>query len=185
VAGNLPADNGPYREGKGTLYEGGTRVVALANWRGKLKPGSNNGLIHTVDMMPTLAGLAGADLGKSKPLDGMDIGPVLGSGTSPRSEVVYNVEPMQGAVRQGDWKLYWHAVLPQKVELFNLADDPGEKTDLSSQNAEKTAGLQRRITDLASTMAPPLFFGAALHATLSAPLATPSEEVYFLGDEND
>ena len=54
----LPADNGPYRGGKGLLYEGGTRVAALANWPGHIKPGEVNEMIHVVDMFPTLAALA-------------------------------------------------------------------------------------------------------------------------------
>ena len=56
----LPADNGPYRGGKGMLYEGGTRVAALANWPGRIKPGEVKEMMHVVDMFPTLAGLAGA-----------------------------------------------------------------------------------------------------------------------------
>ena len=56
----IPCDNGPYRDGKGSLYEGGTRVVALANWPGHIKPGiTADGMIHVVDMYPTLAVLAG------------------------------------------------------------------------------------------------------------------------------
>lgn len=43
-----------------------------------------------------------------------------------RSEIVYNVDPLMGAVRDGDWKLVWKAALPPKVELFDLAKDPGE-----------------------------------------------------------
>ena len=68
----LPADNGPYRGGKGTLYEGGARVVALATWPGHIKEGRTvNEMIHTVDLYPTLLGIAGGNLGKAKPLDGV------------------------------------------------------------------------------------------------------------------
>ena len=57
----IPCDNGPYRDGKGSLYEGGTRVCALANWPGHIKAGSTvDGMIHVVDMYPTLPRLAGA-----------------------------------------------------------------------------------------------------------------------------
>ena len=72
VTGELPPNNGPYRDGKGTIYEGGTRVVALANWPGKIKPGQADGMMHVVDMYPTLVGLAGGRLDKTKPLDGLD-----------------------------------------------------------------------------------------------------------------
>lgn len=98
----LPADNGPYRGGKGMLYEGGTRVAALANWPGRIKPGEVKEMMHIVDMFPTLAGLAGASLDKGKPLDGVNVWPTISEGKpSPRQEIVYNVEPFRGAVRQG------------------------------------------------------------------------------------
>jgi arylsulfatase A-like enzyme len=159
----IPADNGPWRDGKATLYEGGTRVAALVNWPGHVKPGIVDQPIHIVDMYPTLAGLAGAKLGKNKPLDGLDVWPTLGEGApSPRSEVVYNIEPFGAAIRKGEWKLVWKTTLPSQVELFNLAQDPGEKTNLAAQNPEKVAELQKRIETLAREAAPPLIFADAL-----------------------
>jgi arylsulfatase A-like enzyme len=122
----IPCDNGPYRDGKGTLYEGGTRVVALANWPGKVKAGTVvDQPMHVVDVYPTLTGVAGTPPGNHKRLDGVDVWPVIGEGKpSPRGEVVYNVEPMRAGIRKGDWKLVWQATLPSKVELFNVATDP-------------------------------------------------------------
>ena len=65
----IPCDNGPYREGKGSLYEGGTRVVALANWPGHIKSGITvDGMIHVVDTYSTLAKLAGASTANASPL---------------------------------------------------------------------------------------------------------------------
>jgi arylsulfatase A-like enzyme len=160
----IPADNGPYRDGKGTLYEGGTHVVALANWPGHIKPGTVvNEPIHMVDMFPTLVRLAGAPLGKHKPLDGLDVWPTLAEGKpSPRKEVVYDIEPFRAALRQGAWKLVWQATLPSRVELFNLAQDPGEATNLAEQNRQKVAELQRRIEALAGEAVPPLILADAL-----------------------
>ena len=157
----IPCDNGPYRDGKGTVYEGGTRVVALANWPGKIKAGTAvDQPIHVVDMYPTIAGLAGASLTKTKPLDGVDVWPVISEGKpSPREEVVYNVEPTDAGVRKGDWKLVWHAALPSRLELFNLAKDPGEKTNVAAENPEKVAELQKRANELAREGVPPLLFG--------------------------
>ncbi len=61
----IPCDNGPYRDGKGTLYEGGTRVPALVNWPGHIKPGTVvDGIIHVVDTYPTLVDLAGGSRGQ-------------------------------------------------------------------------------------------------------------------------
>jgi arylsulfatase A-like enzyme len=180
VTGQLPADNGPYRDGKGTLYEGGTRVAAFANWPGKVRPGTIQGMVHVVDMYPTLAALAGAKLGKNKPLDGMDVWSAISEGKpSPRSEIVYNVDPMAGAVRRGDWKLVWKASLPQKLELFNLAQDRSETTNLADQNPEKVKELQARITQLAGEMAPPLLLMEAVRLTFYAPLVTPDPSAMF------
>lgn len=177
----IPADNGPYRDGKATLYEGGTRVVGLANWRGRIKEGSVvDQPIHIVDMYPTLARLAGAPLARNKPLDGMDVWPTLSDGKpSPRDEVVYGIEPFRAAVRQGDWKLVWQATLPSHVELFNLAQDPAEKTNLADQNRQKVAEIQRRIEALASEAVPPLILTEALGAVkpvLFGTVVFPDEE---------
>ena len=185
VAGALPADNGPYRNGKGTMYEGGTRVPALAWWPGKIKPGEVPGMMHVVDLYPTLAAIAGAQLGKNKPLDGLNVWPTLSEGKpSPRSEVVYNVDPFAGAVRQGDWKLVWKAALPQKVELFDLAMDESEKANLAQDNPEKVAELQARITQLATEMKPPLVLMDAVRLTYMDP--TPRigdpEALFSIGD---
>jgi arylsulfatase A-like enzyme len=177
----IPADNGPWRDGKGMLYEGGTRVVALANWPGHIKPGTVvDQPIHLVDMYPTLAGLAGAPLAKAKPLDGLNVWPAIAEGKpSPRTEVVYDVEPFRAALRQGDWKLVWQATLPSKVELFNLAQDPSEKTDLSARNPEKVAELRQRVEALAREAVPPLLMKEALGTVkhvLFGSVALPEEE---------
>src|SRR5262249_25226983 len=167
--GTIPADNGPYRDGKGMLYEGGTRVVALANWPGHIKPGTVvDQSIHTVDMYPTIANLAGASMAKTKPLDGLDVWPTISQGkTSPRSEVVYDIEPSRAAISEGNWKLVWKAPLPSKVELFNLAQDPAENTNVAEGNPQKVAELQQRIQTLAGEAAQPLLMQEVLHAAWS------------------
>jgi arylsulfatase A-like enzyme len=179
--GIIPADNGPYRDGKGMLYEGGTRVVALANWPGRIRPGSVvDQPMHMVDMYPTLAGLAGAPLGKNKPLDGMDVWPTLSAGKpSPREEMIYDIEPFRVAVRTGDWKLVWRTVLPSKVELFNLAQDPAEKINLAGQHPQTVAELQQRAEALAREAVPPLFlqeaFGVVREVQMGS-VALPDDE---------
>jgi arylsulfatase A-like enzyme len=177
----IPADNGPYRDGKGTLYEGGVRVVALANWPGRIAPGTVvDKPLHIVDMYPTLTGLAGAKASRAKPLDGRDAwATIAANAPSPRDEVAIDIEPFRAAVRQGDWKLVWQATLPSKVELFNLAQDPGEKKDLAAANPEKVAELQRRIQVLAGEAAAPLIFGEAMGVVkpaLFGSVALPQEE---------
>ena len=84
-----------------------------------------DGLIHIVDVYPSLAALAGAPLGKNKPLDGFDVWPTIREGKlSPREDMVYNIEPYRAGVRKGNWKLVWTTLLPMRVELFDLAKDP-------------------------------------------------------------
>jgi arylsulfatase A-like enzyme len=179
----LPADNGPYRGGKGMLYEGGTRVAALANWPGRIKPGINNEVMHVVDLFPTLAGLAGASPNKDKPLDGLDLWPTLSEGKpSPRQEVIYNIEPFRAGVRQGDWKLIWRTPLPSAVELYDTGRDPYEKTNVAESQPEIVAQLQRRAEELARESAKSMFLVDALGAVKAGahgPPSLPSEDAFF------
>jgi arylsulfatase A-like enzyme len=154
----IPCDNGRYRDGKGSLYEGGTRVCAIANWPGHIKPQTVDQVIHAVDIFPTFAFLAGASTSKCKPLDGVNVWETMSKGSpSPRSEVVYNIEPFRGAVRQGDWKLVWWTLLPQRIELYNISQDPSEQHNLAAEHPEVVAALQQRINALSQEAAKPLF----------------------------
>lgn len=178
--GTIPADNGPFRDGKASHYEGGTRVVALANWRGQIKPGSVvNQPMHIVDWYPTLTGLAGAKSDPKKPLDGMNIWPALiGGKIAIRHEVVYGIEPFRAALRQGDWKLVWRVVLPSQVQLFNLAKDPSEQTNLADQQPERVSKLKQQIEQKSREAVAPLFLkeaGSAAKSIIFSSVATPEE----------
>lgn len=153
----IPCDNGPYRDGKGSLFEGGTLVAACANWPGRIKAQTVDGIIHAVDLYPTLASLAGASTANAKPLDGVDVWKVISEGEqSPRTEVIYNLEPFRGAVRQGDWKLFWRSLIPTQIELFNLAEDPYEQNNLANAHPDKVAAMQGRLNELGREAAKPL-----------------------------
>ena len=164
----LPADNGPYRDGKGTLYEGGTRVIAFANWKGHIKAGtSSDQPIHEVDMFPTLVTLAGGSLTGHKPLDGLDVWPTISENRpSPRETTIYSIEPQQAAVLKGDWKLVWQVSLPSRVELFNLTKDPYEKDNLADTNPQKVSELKELIEAEAKTAAPSKFIQSAFGAMM-------------------
>jgi arylsulfatase A-like enzyme len=154
----IPCDNGPYRDGKASLFEGATRVCACANWPGHIKAQTVDGIIHAVDIYPTLAKLAGASTAKCKPLDGLNVWDTIAEGKpSPRSEFVYNIEPFRAAIRQGDWKLIWRTMLPSSVDLYNLAKDPTESDNLAMANPDKVAALKQRLDALAKESAKPLF----------------------------
>ena len=168
VKGDLPPNNGPYRDGKGSVYEGGTRVVAIANWPGHIQPGEVDEMIHIVDIYPTFAALAGAALGKNKPLDGVDVWGTMSAGKpSARDEIVYNIEPYRGGVRKGDLKLVWLSLLPPSIELFDLSKDPGETTNIADQNPDAVKQLQARIVELAKEAQPPLFLTEMVRLGLS------------------
>jgi arylsulfatase A-like enzyme len=176
----IPCDNGPYREGKASIYEGGTRVAALANWPGHIKAGGAvDQMIHVVDWYPTLVGLAGGQTGKAKPLDGMNVWPTVSEGKpSPRTEIVYNVEPFRAGIRQGDWKMIWRTMLPAAVELYNIAQDPSEKNNVAAQNPDKVAALQKRANELAAAMAKPMLLQTEIGAMmkrLKMPPSLPAE----------
>ena len=111
----------PLREGKLTAYEGGVRVPAIVRWPGKVPAGRTSGeLLTSMDLMPTLCKLAGADLPK-KPIDGKDAGPFLfGQAKSPREVFyLYSGDELH-AVRAGKWKLH----VPH--EYLTVDGPPGE-----------------------------------------------------------
>ena len=179
----IPCDNGPYREGKGTFYEGGTRVVAFANWPGHINAGVVDGMIHVVDMYPTLLALAGGSSAKAKPIDGLNVWETISAGKqSPRTELVYNVENFRAGLREGDWKLIWGTTLPSKIELYNIPQDPSEKNNLATQNPEKVTELQKRVYELAAGMAKSPLLQEEFQAMLKRlrmPPALPGEEFEF------
>jgi arylsulfatase A-like enzyme len=131
-------DNRPWRGWKGSLYEGGIRVPALAYWRGKLKPAEVRDTVSYLDWFATLAKLGGGkvDVG----VEGRDVWPVLaGKKKLDPARLYWNTGAAQ-AVLDGDWKL----IVPQrdKPELYNLADDPGEKKDLCSTRTDRLRRLR-------------------------------------------
>jgi arylsulfatase A-like enzyme len=184
---NLPCDNGPYRDGKGTLFEGGCLVCACANWPGHIKPQTVNGIIHAVDIYPTFAALAGASTAKCKPLDGMNVWDTIAeSKPSPRTEFIYNVEPFRGGVRQGDWKLIWRTLLPSSVDLYNLAEDPYEKNNVAAAHPDKVSAMQQRLERVSKESAKPLALAYILQTAMKAgtPLL-PIEEGSYTDDDDD
>jgi len=156
-------NNSPLRGGKYTLYEGGVRVCAAAAWPGHIKPGITiSEPIHMVDWYPTLLKLAGASLDQKLPLDGLDIWPTITEGkASPHDQILLNAEPKRGAIRVGDWKLIINGAdarsrkSGQRIELFNLAEDPNEKRNLAAEQPEKVQALRGRYAALAAEAVPP------------------------------
>lgn len=169
--GNI-TDNTPFRAGKGSLYEGGVRACAALSWPGKIKAGTVVGApIHIVDLYPTLIRLAGGSLEQKLPLDGRDVWRLLtGGADSPRTQVLVNAEPRRGALRAGDWKLVINGGRPaeddpepvedgneaQRIELFNLANDPGETNNLAMKEPARVRELRARYDRYAREAIAPL-----------------------------
>lgn len=165
-------DNGPYRAGKSTLYEGGVRVAAFATWPGKIKSGNTiSEPVHAVDWYPTLARLASSGLKQKLPLDGLDIWPVITeNATSPHDAILLNTNPNAGAIRARDWKLVVKTgeddpdddqpkarkkAFRPVIELFNLKNDPFEKNNLAGAEPAKTAELKLLLEAYSRQAIPP------------------------------
>ncbi len=171
-------DNGPLRAGKGTIWEGGVRVCAFVNWPGHVPAGARIAQpIHMVDWYPTLVTLAGGSLQQPLPLDGADVWQTItANAKSPHDAILLCASPNRAAVRSGDWKLLMgvntsarrtnvNSNNPQArrtaadgeppVELYNLANDLGEKNNVASQYPEKVAELKTMLRQLLQGAVPP------------------------------
>jgi arylsulfatase A-like enzyme len=138
------SSNLPLRGHKAQLYEGGIRVVALANWPGRFVPRKMTAPMHAVDWMPTLTKLAGYVPSENLHWDGRDMWPVLrGEVQKPAERTIYIVYNTGSVVRDGDWKL----IVPKRgaCELFNLASDPYEKDGRASGEPDRVARLRELL----------------------------------------
>ncbi len=157
---------GIYRGMKLDYYEGGHRVPFIARWPAKIKAGSKtDALANFTDMMATLAAIAGATLPADAGADSFNLLPAfLGTDRNPiRSGSLHERYGNYGmAYRRGDWKLclpggmyqiFNRSIIPgtikdlAKLELYNLQNDPGEKTNLAVKMPEKAAELFQELKE--------------------------------------
>jgi arylsulfatase len=164
--GNHAGSAGGLREGKGTAFEGGHRVPCLMRWPGRIPGGSVCAEpLMTIDLLPTLARLIGAELPKHS-IDGLDVWPLLAGQPGARNPhdayyFYYNKNDLE-AVRAGDWKLHFphtartmggqpqgsdgfpgkYKPLPVGLELYNLKDDPSETHNLAAEQPQVLARLE-------------------------------------------
>jgi len=162
------SDNGPYRAGKGTLYEGGVRVAAFATWDGKIPAGKTvTEPMHIVDWYATLVKLCGAKAEQKLPIDGLDVWPTLTQGKpTPHADILLNTTPASGAVRAGNWKLVVKGGEDdpdggeakkgrESIELFDLKTDPYEKTNLAEKHPDKVKELKDKLAGYAKQAVAP------------------------------
>ncbi len=159
---------GPLRGKKATPYEGGFRVPCIARWPGKVPAGVvSDEVAATIDLLPTLVRLAGGTPPDDRPIDGMDVRPLLlgaPGAKSPHEFLLFAHGP--GGLRSGKWKFYpWPEgadvkkkdarPLPEgapKVQLYDLAADIGEKRNVAAEHPEVVerlrAAYERMTADL-------------------------------------
>ena len=164
--GDHAGSAGPLREGKGTTFEGGVRVPAVFRWPAKIAAGTTCGEpAMTIDLLPTVATLIGAEIPAGHVLDGRDIGPLLrgeSGARSPHEALYFYWDRQLQAVRSGKWKLHFpHGYRtmtnkrgaggmpgdyrPARIELalYDLQADPGETTNVAAQHPEVVERLTR------------------------------------------
>ena len=148
-----PTMNTPLRDGKGTLYEGGTRVPLMWAWPERIKTGSSSdAIVGPIDLYPTLLGLLDIEKPKLQVFDGASYASLLlGQGGFQR-EGFFNYHPHAGAnraggvwVRSGDFKLLRWFGNPNTYELYNLRDDLSESTNLAEQQPERVRQLDALV----------------------------------------
>ncbi len=150
--------NAPLRGGKQTLYEGGVRVPAVVVWPGRVPAGQiTDEHLHVTDWYPTLLKLAGAPMDQQSPWDGEDIWPVIADGdSSPHEELLINYYPPgTGAIRRGRCTYYVDEEKgPRPPELFDLAADPEEATNLAPSHPEIVESMRARLDTYATHAVP-------------------------------
>jgi arylsulfatase A len=147
-----------YRGHKADIFEGGHRVPLIARWPGTIAPGrSTETLACLTDIYPTLVELTDQPNANRGGEDGFSLLPVLtGAGNSQRTSLISHSIDGSFAIRQGPWKLClcrgsggWSepkeaAAARQRLpplQLFNLADDPAETTNVADAHPDRVAGL--------------------------------------------
>jgi arylsulfatase A-like enzyme len=168
-------DNAPLRSGKGSLYEGGTRVPFIVRWPGRVQPGSACDVpaVH-VDIYPTLVEIGGGRLPAAQVFDGESLAPLfrdpgaklardaffqhfpgyLGAGVGS-----WRTTPVS-LIHAGDWKLM-EFLEDGRLELYNLREDLGETKNLALAQPERAKALHARLV--------------AWRAAIQAPMPTPNK----------
>ena len=137
---------------KFSLYDGGIRMPALMHWPDRISGGQVCSEVGAaMDIFPTFVNAAGGDASQYE-LDGLDVMPMIADGAPSPHDAICWEQGKQTAVRRGDWKLVLNGQLVEgappedEVHLSNLAEDPGERTNL----AEACPDVCRELTELAT-----------------------------------
>ena len=160
--GDRYSRNDPLKFGKGRLWEGGIRVPCIARLPGKIPSGSTSAQVGiTMDLTATMLGLAGGKPVVDRPLDGIDLLPILSGREPPRDRTLFwrRVDQREikthRAVRDGRWKYIDEP--DGKQYLYNLDKDIGEENNLASKEPARAALLKKKIDAWEDDIHPPLY----------------------------
>ncbi|WP_215224117.1 sulfatase family protein [Echinicola shivajiensis] len=172
------SDNGPWLtqkeaggsagllfEGKGSTYEGGMRVPAIAWWPGVIAPGQvSTSLVTSMDLYPTFMHMAGGDVPNDREMDGTDLMPILGGKQKEvREFVYYYFHDKLHAIRKGPWKAHFTTKPSYSSEkpvnhevplLYNLEHDPSEKYNVNDQHPEIVREIQKAYEEHINSFTP-------------------------------
>jgi arylsulfatase A-like enzyme len=151
---------GPFRGGKYSQFEAGTRVPFIVRWPARVKPGVSDALVSQVDFLASFAALTGQSLADADGPDSLDtMAAFLGASKTARRELV---EQAGGeALRIDNWKYMPPSQRPKMnanvnielgndtvPQLYDLAADPGERTNLAGKLPAKVAEMEARLADI-------------------------------------
>ena len=171
------SDNGPWltkcdqggsagllRDGKGTPWEGGMREPGIAWWPGRIDAGMTHDMASTMDLFVTVLTLAGAPVPVDRPIDGIDLSPLLFARQSlPERPFFYYNRDQLFACRLGEWKAHfftqagYHDPRPEAHDpplLFNLARDPSEKRDVAAEHPDVMARIAAAVAAHRANLVP-------------------------------
>ena len=147
--GSRFASAGPLRGRKGSTFEGGMRVPAIVWWPGTVPAGkTSDELLTTMDLLPTIAGLSGAEIPSDRIIDGKNIWDILSgneNAKSPHEKFFYFFNGQLQAVRSGPWK---YREINNKAQLFNLNKDIGERNNVLSGNPLIVKKMKKYILEM-------------------------------------
>jgi arylsulfatase A-like enzyme len=153
TAEGSPTCNLPLAEGKGWMYEGGTRVCQIARWPARVRAGTLCAVPTTSpDWYPTLLAAAGLPAMPQQHADGASLLPLLGGETAlPRDAIFWHYphysnqgDTPASSVRAGDWKLI-EFFEDGRLELYNLREDPGERRNVAASQRDIVQRLHGRL----------------------------------------
>ncbi len=154
--------SGPWSGFYNTVMEGGIRTPCLMRWPGRIPAGRvSNEIVHQVDIFPTLAAIAGANVPNDRAIDGVNQLPFLeGKAKSGRTSVLYYTNNQIRAVKWHDWKLHYAynpeagaPPVPPLMRLFNLLSDPKEETDVKDANPWAEGVMDKLVAEFTATTA--------------------------------